>query len=292
MAAPIALTATNSSQAAKLTLDPIVNGFAGASFTAVESTPVLNASAITRTAGSLMRRINGALTAPQTVLGATTTIGCALSGNISMSDNSSAGAAPTSLTMTFNSCSDVAGETMNGTLSISGISGGQSGNLLTMAASVSMNLTIATTGQPTQSMTGSWAYSMTLDTTTFAVTAMRFYGSSFAVTDSTHSFSLTNFDFNATGTATDTTTSVAYTISDSSLGSVTVATTTPVHQLLARLHPDNGVIVATGGRGSKLRVTILGDETAAAPQLRIEVDADGNGSYESTVTSSWTALGL
>ena len=45
-----------------------------------------------------------------------------------------------------------------------------------------------------------------------------------------------------------------------------------------------GVVLLRGGDGSKLRITIDG------PDLLIEVDADGNGSYEGRIEEAWGTI--
>jgi len=72
--------------------------------------------------------------------------------------------------------------------------------------------------------------------------------------------------------------------------SVAVITETPLQILTSDQHPHAGVVVATGMNNSKVRVTVLGSDPTAADQVKIEVDADGNGTYESSTLYSWSTL--
>ena len=67
-------------------------------------------------------------------------------------------------------------------------------------------------------------------------------------------------------------------------GSVTLTTPTPIVQLDADAYPSSGVLKAKGGQGTLL-LTVL-DATTVQEQL----DADDDGTYESTTTIAWSAL--
>ena len=52
----------------------------------------------------------------------------------------------------------------------------------------------------------------------------------------------------------------------------------------------SGVLNITGTGGSKIQVTINGDETGASPQVTIGLDADGNGTFETSLAENWSDL--
>lgn len=68
--------------------------------------------------------------------------------------------------------------------------------------------------------------------------------------------------------------------------SVTVATVTPFVQLGGDFYPSSGQFIATGANGSKIRTTALNGTT-----VRIELDADGDNVFETTVNRPWSELG-
>jgi hypothetical protein len=50
-------------------------------------------------------------------------------------------------------------------------------------------------------------------------------------------------------------------------------------------YPNAGQVTATGLGGSKMRLTVQ-----SATTVQIELDADGNGAYETSVTKPWSEL--
>ena len=83
------------------------------------------------------------------------------------------------------------------------------------------------------------------------------------------------------------TTSLNGTVLVASLGaSMTLVTepATPVHETSAALHPDSGQ-VSVLGNASRLRLTVL-----VTDRVRSELDANNDGSYESTKELTWAQL--
>jgi hypothetical protein len=68
-------------------------------------------------------------------------------------------------------------------------------------------------------------------------------------------------------------------------GSVLVATVTQFIQTDTEAYTSTGQAVITGANGSRIRLTVI-DVT----QVRLDLDADGDGSYEATQTVPWTSL--
>jgi len=80
--------------------------------------------------------------------------------------------------------------------------------------------------------------------------------------------------------------SMSGTMSAQSLGgSVTISTPQALVQLSTDNYPSAGQVIVTGATGSAVRATVL-DNT----QVRVELDANGDGTYESTATVAWTTL--
>lgn len=68
-------------------------------------------------------------------------------------------------------------------------------------------------------------------------------------------------------------------------GRITVATITPFRKDESATYPASGQMIATGAAGSQLRVTALD-----LSNLRLELDTDGNGAFESSQVISWSAV--
>ncbi len=77
------------------------------------------------------------------------------------------------------------------------------------------------------------------------------------------------------------------TLTSSLLGnrSVVFSTTTPFTTAASATFPSAGVAIALGSGGSKATLTVLD-----ATQVRLDVDSNGDGTIESTVTRSWASI--
>src|SRR5262249_45972128 len=78
-------------------------------------------------------------------------------------------------------------------------------------------------------------------------------------------------------------------------GSVNVSTTTACVTDTAdsRNFPHAGVLSLAGAGGSKIQVTINGDETfTTSSQVTIGVDANGDGTFEPTISKNWADLSV
>lgn len=77
------------------------------------------------------------------------------------------------------------------------------------------------------------------------------------------------------------------TVSSSSLENRSISVATPQAFVVAASsrYPGQGQAMVTGARGTAVRVTALD-----ATSVRIELDADGDGSYEQTSTRAWSEL--
>ena len=80
--------------------------------------------------------------------------------------------------------------------------------------------------------------------------------------------------------------SLSGTLSAQSLGgSITISTPQALVQLSSDNYPSAGQVIVTGASGSAVRATVL-DKT----QVQVDLDANGDGTYESTATVAWTSL--
>lgn len=76
-------------------------------------------------------------------------------------------------------------------------------------------------------------------------------------------------------------------LASSALGSssIAVSTVSPFVRTSSQSYPASGQALITGANGSKVRITLVG-----VGSVLIELDADGNGSYESSTTKQWRDL--
>jgi len=68
-------------------------------------------------------------------------------------------------------------------------------------------------------------------------------------------------------------------------GDVTISTPQAVVQNVGDAYPSTGQFVIVGAAGSSVRATVLD-----ATQVKLELDADGNGSFESATDVAWSTL--
>src|SRR5256885_6358670 len=121
---PVAVTAANATQVSATALKPAVGG-GGALGTAtgLETTAAPQPRAVTRALLAVARDSKTQLSASQSVVGAAQTQ-CQFGGFKTVDF----GADGTSATITFNACSDIAGETISGSISETGVSFAQDGS--------------------------------------------------------------------------------------------------------------------------------------------------------------------
>jgi hypothetical protein len=286
--APVSVTAANATQVGATALKPAVGG-GGAlgTVSGVETTAASQTRAVTRALLAVARDSKTPLSASQSVVGAAAqTIQCNLSGSVTV-DISADG---TSGTITFNACSDFAGETISGSASVTGVSAASDGSHF--SGNFRIDITFTVTGFAPLRIVGSFSINENCNTSTHDCTSS-FTGTSLGAQQGNETWFTTNFTITeAFVSSTQTTTITAnYTVSSTKLnGSVAVITSTPLQILGSAQHPYTGVVVATGSNNSKVRVTVLGSDPTAPDQVRIEVDADGNGVYESSTLYPWSAL--
>lgn len=66
---------------------------------------------------------------------------------------------------------------------------------------------------------------------------------------------------------------------------IIIATSVPFVRSNLQVYPASGQATATGANGSQVRITVI-DNTS----VRIELDADANGGFETSVTKLWSEL--
>jgi hypothetical protein len=216
---------------------------------------------------------------------------CDISGSIATSvndaDNSGQLSAGDVITATFQQCEDSTALTINGTLTIT-LTGTPASTQFAGNA-VFQNVVASYTGV-TYTINGNTAISETdtdtLSSSTFTVGAA---GLTVATAATGYADSIT-FDAGLVAASsfiagTNTLTLTGSFVSQSIGGRVTIATPHGLVQQAADAYPSQGQLLITGASGSTLLVTALN-----STQVQLQVDANGDGTVDSTTTATWASL--
>lgn len=174
------------------------------------------------------------------------------------------------LSGTFGSSNYSAGVTMtygNFTVSGSGFSGSINGSLSLALTANGLNTLSETISTPSLTVSGTYGgVTRSRSLTNYSATATR-------TPDVTYTY-LTAYAINGTMTSTAL-----------SSQAISFATTTPFVRRYTNNYPSTGVMVLTGASNSKLMITTL-----SSTQVKQELDANGDGIYESNTTVNWNTL--
>jgi len=286
---PVAVTATNATQVSATALKPAVGG-GGAlgTTTGLDTTAAPQPRALTRALLAVARDSQTQLSASQSVVGAAAqTTQCRFGGSFT----ADVSADRTSVTITFNACSDVSGQTINGSVSATGISAASDGSRF--SGNFTQDITLTATGFAPLRVVGSFSVDETCTNFSTGDCTDNFTGTSLGFQQGNQTWFTTNFRITETFVSSTqiTTTTANYTVSSTALnGSVAVITSTPFQMLAGARHPYTGVVVATGSNNSKVQVTVHSSNPADPGAVQIEVDANGDGTYESSTLYSWSTL--
>ncbi|MBK5205261.1 MAG: hypothetical protein JJD98_07610 [Polaromonas sp.] len=198
-----------------------------------------------------------------------------------------------SASLTVSNCA-FEGNVMNGGLSFTINSA--TGDLRTQSYSASITLTFnqLTAQSASASITGNG--SLTLSGSAKAANDQSFSLSiaSFALSSTyggaTYSRSLTNYTLSdilsPAGTGFSSTEANG-TLSSSAFESkfVTITTSEPFVRSSSQTYPASGQVTATGANGSQVRISVIDNSS-----VNIELDADANGTFETSVTKLWSEL--
>jgi hypothetical protein len=217
---------------------------------------------------------------------------CGVSGTLTVTvddhDNSNSLSNGDVVTVSFAQCKDTATETINGAISIT-LTGTPTDTQF--AAAANFQNVVVTDDDVTSTIAGTVTVSEndmpTVTETTLSVGAS-------GLTASTASSSYNDAVTFASGflIKTDETSSgsVSVTLSgtvtaQSIGGSITISTPQPLVENASDPYPSSGQVVVTGASGSSVRATVLDDT-----QVKLELDANGDGTYESSSTIAWGAI--
>jgi hypothetical protein len=224
---------------------------------------------------------------------ATDTEPCGLSGTITVTiddkDGNSALSGGDVVTASFAQCKDSAASSINGAIVIT-LTGTPTATQLAananfqsvavvqdgVTSTLAGNVTVAESDLPldTQTTLTVGSGGLTAATTSSGYNDTVSFASGFVIrTDEASSGASTSVSLSGTMSA------------QSLGGSITIATPQALVQLGADNYPSAGQVIVTGASGSAVRATVLDDT-----QVTVDLDANGDGTYESTTTVAWTSL--
>ncbi|HET7763920.1 MAG TPA: hypothetical protein VFK92_02390 [Burkholderiales bacterium] len=222
---------------------------------------------------------------PSIINAAVTTSPCAVSGSVTFDQ----GAA--SATETFSACSETAGSSVMGTITIDNMTLDPG---VSFSGSAGLNLTFSQTGSPDVTLTGSNVG--VLETVNVAVNTVTLTGAALFAATATNTERLANYTLVAAIDPSSETDTVTFNYASTLIGgSVDVSTTTPCVTDTAnnRNFPHAGALSLSGAAGSRIQVTVNGDETfTTSSQVTLGVDANGDGTFESTSSKNWADLSV
>lgn len=228
---------------------------------------------------------------------------CAVSGSFTGTvddrDNSQSITSGDVLNLTFNNCSEVAGETISGGMGATYTQVVRSPLTVGAAVTVSnLNFVEAATGY-SAGMDGGFNFSYSEISTTVSTTRMVVPGAlALRAVTATFNDTVTLLDGYTVDSSYDsaslppggttpgrtTSTATGPVASSAAGGFVRMATPVPLVQYDVDSYPRSGVVTATGTSGA-LRATVL-----SSTQVQMDLDADGNGNFEATKTVAWALL--
>jgi hypothetical protein len=195
----------------------------------------------------------------------------------------------TSATETFSACSETAGSSVMGTITIDDMALDPG---VSFSGSAGLNLTFSQTGSLDVTITASNVG--VLETVNVSVNTVTLTGATIFATTATNTERLGNYTLVAAIDPSTETDTVTFNYASTVIGgSVDVSNTTPCITDTAdsRNFPSSGVLGLSGAAGSKIQVTVNGDETfTTSSQVTIGVDANGDGTFEATVSKNWADL--
>ena len=222
---------------------------------------------------------------------------CSVSGSItttvSDADNSQSLSRGDALTLNFNQCQDASDDVVSGVMifTIGSVTSGQ-GNVQ-FSGSLAFEQLSTSSGTRLASIQGSVGVAATITSTSFQM-ALTVGANALTLTSSAPGY-LDTIVYEPGMQVIVTATDGAVTQSDVTLngsftassigGRVVVATLLPLRQLGTDAYPSSGQVVVTGASGTHLRVTAL-----SATSVQLELDANGDGTYERSGVFAWDTI--
>jgi hypothetical protein len=237
--------------------------------------------------------------ATQPAAASSSTAACSVSGSItttvSAADNSQSLSSGDALTLTFNQCQDSGADVVSGGMifTIGSVTSAAAGNVQFSGSLAFVQLSDAS-GTRLANIQGNVGVTAAITSTSFQL-ALTVGANALTVTSSAPGYvdtivyepgmQLSVTATNGAVTQSDVTLNGSFTASSIG-GRVVVATVLPLRQLGTDADPSSGQVVVTGASGTHLRVTAL-----SATSVQLELDANGDGTYESSGVFAWDAIG-
>lgn len=290
---PTALLTLNTTNAQNVASGATLTGLGASSLgtqfqNALATTPALPRShVLTRFIAREIGRLTQGLTSlPPAPLGAAAvTSPCGVSGSVSLDQGT------TSATETFSACSETAGSSVNGTITIDNMTLSPG---VSFSGSAGLNLAFSQTGSADVVVTGSnvnVTETVNVSINTVTLTGMEIFATTGPLVERLGNYTLVAILDPSTETD-----DITFNYASTRIGgSVEVATVTPciTDNADSRNFPHTGVLSLSGAGGSKIQVTINGDETfTTSSQVTIGVDANGDGTFETTISKNWADLSV
>jgi hypothetical protein len=224
----------------------------------------------------------------------TTTEACAGGGSLTVVDNDLNGNglpdAGDSVALTATNCV-FEGSTLNGGLTLAVTSFSGNANAPPFSAAFALTFVNLTARSATASSTGNGTMALSLNATTTSNHTVTLKAPQFSTTSTyggaTYSRTLENYTVVVDETAASSRTTATGTLTSSAFESktVTIATPVPFVRVFPQTRPSSGQATATGANGGVVRITAISNT-----QVKIELDADANGTFETSVIKLWSEL--
>lgn len=228
-------------------------------------------------------KILGSLQQPSSPLAAhaTTTSPC-LSGGTSTVSPADSG---TAVTVTFSNCNE-SGTVTNGNVALTNLSRAGPNRVVGNAVT---DVSVSGPG-PTERLRSTFSLDLTLSSIsnfTITLSGNRMFLEKPGKTESLTNYSLTIGVANFLPASLDGGFTYASTVINGSIRANIVQT---IRSDGSSDTPDSGVIDVVDAAGSKVQVTILGDQNIVGDQLRFDIDADGAPGFETTRFAQWSSI--
>jgi len=224
---------------------------------------------------------------------------CSVSGSItttvSDADNSQSVSSGDTLTLTFNQCRESSADVVSGGMifAIGSVSSALASNVQFSGSLAFVQLS-ASSGTRLSNIQGSVGVAAAISSTSFQI-ALTVGADALTVTSSAPGYLDTivyepGMQLVVTATQgvvaqSDVTLNGSFTASSIG-GRILVATVLPLRQLGTEINPSSGQVIVTGAAGTHLRVTAL-----SATSVQLELDANGDGTYERSGVFAWDTIG-
>lgn len=227
------------------------------------------------------------------------TVACPNGGSMTLkvqdANNNNKADAGDSITITANQCKDGA-STVNGSMGFQIKTLNGSFNAAPSKAEMTMSLNNLVVSSASGTSSGNGTINMTLELPDNAHINTTLSMPSFSVSSNfagaAYSRTLENFTVTVAVSegllgAVSASTTISGTVTSSALAqkSITLSTPTAFKRTLPAAYPASGQLLISGANGSKARIT-----AQSASQVLLEVDANGDGSFETSTTKAWSQL--